>query len=61
MIKEFEELEIWQDGRVLTRMIYASSRKGAFAKDFALKDQIRRAENSVTSNIAEGFERNTNK
>lgn len=42
---------------MLTRDIYAVTEQGSFAKDFGLKDQIRRAEVSIVSNIAEGFER----
>jgi four helix bundle protein len=41
----------------LTRDVYSKSNKGQFAKDFGLRDQIRRAAVSVMSNIAEGFER----
>ena len=61
MLKRFEDLEIWKEGRLLTQSIYAASRDGSFSKDFALRDQIRRAALSITSNIAEGFERESNK
>ena len=40
--KEFEQIESWQKSRELTNKIYKVSSKGAFAKDFGLKDQIRR-------------------
>ena len=56
-IQQFEDIEAWKIARRLTRKVYAVSKRGAFAKDFALHDQIRRASISVTSNIAEGFER----
>jgi four helix bundle protein len=59
-VKNFEDLEIWKDARVLTREIYRLTRDSKFAKDFALRDQIRRAAMSVMSNIAEGFERGGN-
>ena len=55
--ERFEEIEAWQVARELTRRLYAASRGSAFAQDRALRDQIRRACISVTSNIAEGFER----
>jgi four helix bundle protein len=55
--KKFEEIEAWKKARELTKRIYAVSRTGAFAKDFGLRDQIRRAAVSVMSNIAEGYDR----
>ena len=55
--KKFEEIEAWKKSRELTRRIYALSRVGTFAKDFALRDQIRRASVSIMSNIAEGYDR----
>jgi four helix bundle protein len=58
-IKRFEEIEAWQTARDLTRMIYSATEQGTFARDFGLKDQIRRASVSVMSNIAEGFESQT--
>jgi len=56
-IQKFEDIEAWQKARELTREVYAASNKGLFAKDFGLRDQIRRATVSIMSNIAEGFER----
>lgn len=58
-ITRFEEIEAWQAARELTRLIYSLTEEGRFARDFGLKDQIRRAAVSVMSNIAEGFESQT--
>jgi len=55
----FEDLPVWQAARELTREIYAISNQGAFARDYGLRDQMRRAAVSVMSNIAEGFESRT--
>jgi four helix bundle protein len=41
----------------LTKRIYRVSRAASFAKDFGLRDQIRRAAVSIMSNIAEGHDR----
>ena len=60
-IERFEDLISWQKARELNHLIYKVSRNGAFAKDFGLRDQIRRASVSVMSNIAEGFERSGDK
>jgi four helix bundle protein len=43
----------------LTRLVYDLSEQGAFARDFGLRDQMRRAAVSIMSNIAEGFESRT--
>ncbi len=56
-IQQFENIEAWQKARELTNAVYSCSGKGDFAKDFGLRDQIRRAVVSIMSNIAEGFER----
>lgn len=53
----FEDIEAWRKARELVKKIYAVSGRGLFARDMALRDQIRRAAISVASNIAEGFER----
>jgi len=58
-IQRFEEIEAWQTARELTRRIYEVSGGGAFARDYGLRDQMRRAAVSIMSNIAEGFESGT--
>jgi len=60
-IEKFEDIEGWKKGRELAKDIYTVTGKGEFARDFSLKDQIRRAAVSVISNIAEGFSRQTDK
>ena len=59
-IRRFEDIEAWQAARTFVKEIYAISDSGRFAKDYPLRDQIRRAAVSVMANIAEGFERNGN-
>lgn len=59
--EKFEDIEAWKKARELSRAIYNVSKDGAFSKDYALRDQIRRACISVLSNIAEGFERGGDK
>ena len=58
-IQRFEEIRAWQTARELTRQIYSTSNLGDFARDFGLRDQLRRASVSILSNIAEGFESDT--
>jgi len=60
-IERFEDIEAWRKARELTKEIYALTNDGPFARDFGLRDQIRRAVVSIMSNIAEGFERGSNK
>jgi four helix bundle protein len=55
----FEEIEAWQTARLLAREVYLASGTGGFAKDYGLRDQMRRAAVSVLSNIAEGYESRT--
>ena len=55
-IERFEDIEAWKAARTLVRDTYAVSGADAFAKDFGLRDQIRRAAVSVMANIAEGFD-----
>ncbi len=57
--KRFEDLEVWQRAKELANLIYKLSSDGEFARDFGLRDQMRRAAVSIMSNIAEGFESQT--
>jgi four helix bundle protein len=54
--RAFESLRVWHESRRLTARIYQITHSGPFARDFAFRDQIRRAALSVMSNIAEGCE-----
>ena len=56
-VTKFEDLIAWQKARTLTELIYRESSSGEFAKDWGLRDQMRRASVSIMSNVAEGFER----
>jgi len=60
-MRTFEEIEAWQFSRELAKLIYEATKQGQFAHDYGLKDQIQRAAVSIMSNIAEGFERGSNK
>jgi 23S rRNA-intervening sequence protein len=57
-VERFEDLIAWQKARALTAEIYRVTNQKNFGRDFALRDQIRRAAVSAMSNVAEGFERN---
>jgi four helix bundle protein len=59
-ITRFEDIDAWQKARELARLVYQGSTHGDFSRDFALRDQMRRAAVSVLSNIAEGFGRGGN-
>src|SRR5438128_6106908 len=59
-VTRFEDLRAWQRARELTDLVYKASAHPPFARDFAMKNQIRSAALSAMSNIAEGFDRNRN-
>jgi four helix bundle protein len=59
--KKFEDIKAWQKAREVTRLVYTISRDKEFARDFGLRDQIRRASVSIMANIAEGHGRRSDK
>lgn len=60
-ITKFEDLEVWKLAREQAKAIYILTKDSSFAKDFELKNQINASAGSTMDNIAEGFERFTNK
>ena len=58
-ITRFEDLECWQQAVDLAVEIYRESGAGELGRDFGIRDQLRRAAVSISSNIAEGKERET--
>ena len=60
-VKSFEDLTIWQESRKFTNKIYVLTKKFPKEELYGLTSQIRRAVVSITSNIAEGFDRRSDK
>ncbi len=60
-IESFEDLEIWKEAVKIAVKVYAITSEGKLEKDFRAKDQLRAASISISNNIAEGFEYNSNK
>ena len=57
-IEKFEDLEVWKESMRLALEIYTNFKT---SKDYGLKNQIQRSAVSIPSNIAEGYERGSNK
>lgn len=60
-IKSFTDLDTWKEGHKLVLMVYKVTDKFPEKERFGLTSQMRRCIVSFTSNVAEGFSRNTNK
>lgn len=56
-IQSFTDLEVWRESHELVLMIYKTVRKFPKEEVFGLIIQMKRAAISITSNIAEGFSR----
>lgn len=60
-ITSFTQLKAWQEGHQLVLRIYEIAKAFPQEERYALGDQMRRAAVSITSNIAEGFSRQSKK
>jgi four helix bundle protein len=56
--QSFEDLEVWQRGCRLAVDVFKTF---SACRNFTMQDQVQRAALSVPSNVAEGYERNSNK
>jgi four helix bundle protein len=59
-IARFEDLDCWQEARVLTRSVCGYTKRPAFLKDYKLSGQITGAAISIMNNICEGFDSKSN-
>lgn len=57
-VERFEDLEIWQEARLISKVVSQLTERATFRNDFKLKNQIKGSSGSTMDNIAEGFERN---
>lgn len=60
-VERFEDLEIWQEARTLSKVIFQLTNRKPFESDFKLKGQIKGSSGSRMDIIAEDFERNGRK
>jgi len=61
VVNKFEELDCWSVARELTSYVYRITRAESCRRDYGYVDQMRRAAVSVMNNVAEGFDRGSNK
>ncbi len=54
--RSFEDLEAWKKGFELVKEVYRVTAEGPIARDFGLRDRLRKASVSVIASIAQGFE-----
>ena len=56
-ISRFEDLQVWQLGREISKLIYEFTRKPSFKTDRRFVAQISASAGSIMDNVAEGFGR----
>lgn len=60
-MRNFRELKVWQDARILVKEVYSISKLSPDSEKFGLIPQIQRASISIPANIAEGCSKYSNK
>ena len=60
-IKQFTDLNAWKEGHGFVLLVYRETKLFPKEEIFGITNQMRRSAVSITSNIAEGFSRNTYK
>ncbi len=60
-IQSFTDLEVWKEAHKLALLVYELTKNFPKEEIFGLISQLRRAAVSITSNIAEGFSRQSYK
>tara|TARA_R110000765_G_scaffold352596_2_gene442502 strand:+ start:892 stop:1104 length:213 start_codon:yes stop_codon:yes gene_type:complete len=59
-VLRFEDLEVWQNSRELSKLVIGLVQRTDLKSNFKLRNQIMASSGSIMDNIAEGFERNGN-
>ena len=60
-IERFEDIDAWQEARILTNMVFDITEEKNLSKRYRFTSQIESASVSIMNNIAEGFSRRSNK
>ena len=60
-MSHFEELKVWQKTVDLAVKVYEITKRDPFNKDFGLRDQMIRSSVSISSNISEGDQLDSDK
>lgn len=60
-MRDFRQLRVWEEAHRLTLEVYRITKDFPKEELFALTNQLRRASTSISSNIAEGCGRGSNK
>lgn len=61
LINKIEDLKVWQEARVLDKLVFEFLYNNSSLRDYDLKNQVSSASGSIMDNIAEGFGRGGNK